>query len=75
MDYIFNDSVKSNNNFYEKNFGFTSADLLILEIKKKNRPIIQKNDFLLRKSSAVVKSNICPIDEQIYKNPKVRKNI
>lgn len=74
-----------NNNYYdidetkylEKSFGLTPADLLILEIKKPNKPIFQKSDLLLNKNfGKLKKSSVCMIDDPNYKNPKVRiKNI
>lgn len=75
MDNFLNDSLKSNNNFYEHNFGFTTADLLILEIKKPKRKKIQKNDLMLKINSNRCKNDLYLFDEEKYKDPKVRIKI
>ena len=75
------DDIKSDEKFYEKSLGFTKADLLIIEIKKPNRPIITKKDsiFKKRKNSKKLKKSLLSstnIDDHLYKDPKVRiKNI
>lgn len=53
--------------YYEKNFGLTPADLLILEIKKPNKPQLQKSGSVINR----LRKNIS-FDENKYKNPKVR---
>ena len=75
------DDIKLNDKFYEKSLGFTKADLLILEIKKPNRPIITKKDSIfkknIRKNSKKQKSSLISsnnIDDHLYKDPKVRIN-
>ena len=57
---------------FEKNLGLTPADLLILEIKKPNKPIFQKTDIIVRKNTNKNKKGSISLDEPIYKDPKVR---
>ena len=67
--------------YHEKSFGLTPAELLIVEIKKPKRPIIQKSqqDSILRKNSKNYNKNTTVVnnsDDNKYKDPKVRlKNI
>ena len=75
------DDIKLDEKFYEKSLGFTKADLLILELKKPNRPIIPKKDSIfkknIRKNSKKLKQNLFSSnnsDDHLYKDPKVRKN-
>ena len=75
------DIINSNTNFYEKGLGFTKADLLIIEIKKPNRPIITKKDSIFkkntRKNSKKLKKSLLSSnnnDDHQYKDPKVRIN-
>ena len=72
---MYNDSVKSNNNNFEKSLGFTPADLLILEIKKPNRPSMQKGESNSRKNTLHHKNSFFSIDDHKYKDPKVRIKI
>ena len=58
--------------YFEKNLGLTPADLLILEIKKPNKPIFQKTDIIVRKNTNKNKKGSISLDEPIYKDPKVR---
>ena len=58
--------------FYEKSLGLSPADLLVIEIQKPNRPIIQKNELILRKNSFKNIKRYISLDETKYKNPKVR---
>ena len=58
--------------YYEKSLGLSPADLLVIEIKKPNRPIIQKKGLILRKSSFKNIESYTFIDEPKYKDPKVR---
>ena len=64
-----------NTKFYEKSLGFSPADLLILEIKKPNLPVIPKKTSIFRKNSRKFEKIISfgnNIDENKYKDPKVR---
>lgn len=59
-----------------KNLGMTPADLLIIEIKKPNRPVIPKNNSIFGKNNRKMKKNF--IYKNIsnitnYKDPKVRQ--
>ncbi len=70
---------KPNTKYYEKTLGLTPADLLIIEIKKPNKPIITKNDLISRKNSSKYNKNLTFLnnnEDNLYKDPKVRiKNI
>lgn len=70
---------KPNTKYYEKTLGLTPADLLIIEIKKPNKPIIPKNDLILRKNSSKYNKSLTCLnnyEDNLYKDPKVRiKNI
>lgn len=70
---MYNYSVKSDNNNFEKSLGFTSADLLILEINKPNRPSMQRGESNSRKKLFYHKNSFLSIDDHKYKDPKVRK--
>ena len=71
---MYNDSVKSDNNNFEKSLGYTPADLLILEIKKPNRPLMQKGESNSKKNF-YHKNSFFSIDDHKYKDPKVRIKI
>ena len=70
------DILNKNNKFYEKSLGLSPADLLIIEIKKPNRPIIPKKGSIYRKNSKKFDKNLVFTnnfdDDHIYKDPKVR---
>ena len=72
---MYNDSVKSDNNNFEKSLGFTQADLLIFEINKPNRPSMQKGELNSRKNIFYHKNSFFSIDDHKYKDPKVRIKI
>ena len=71
-------NIKSNMKFYEKSLGLTPADLLIIEIKKPNKPIIPKNDISSRKNSHKHNKSFISLnsfeEHHFYKDPKVRIN-
>ena len=75
-----NSSIIYDTKFFEKNQGLTPTDLLIMEIKKPNRPQITKNQpdsfffFLLYKTNKDIIS-LNNEDDHIYKDPKVRISI
>ena len=71
---MYNDSVKSDNNNFEKSLGYTPADLLILEIKKPNRPLMQKGENNSKKNF-YHKNSFLSNDDHKYKDPKVRIKI
>ena len=71
---MYNDSVKSDNNNFEKSLGYTPADLLILEIKKPNRPLLQKGESNSKKNF-YHKNSFFSNDDHKYKDPKVRIKI
>ena len=75
-----NSSIIYDTKFFEKNQGLTPTDLLIMEIKKPNKPLITKNqqDPFCRKG--LIKSNkfilsLSNDDSHLYKDPKVRIKI
>ena len=70
---MYNYSVKSDNNNFEKSIGFTPADLLILEINKPNRPSMQRGEQNSRKNTFYHKNSFFSIDDHKYKDSKVRK--
>ncbi len=75
-----NNSIVYDTQFFEKNLGLTPTDLLIMEIKKPNRPPITKNqrDSFSRKGINKSNKNIIPLineDDHLYKDPKVRIKI
>ena len=69
------DRIKIETKFYEKSLGLTPADLLIIEIKKPNRPIIPKKNSILgknyRKNNKTILYNN-NFDDPNFKDPKVR---
>ena len=69
------DRIKIETKFYEKSLGLTPADLLIIEIKKPNRPIIPKKNSILgknyRKNNKTILYNN-NYDDPNFKDPKVR---
>jgi hypothetical protein len=71
---------KPNIKFYEKSLGLTPADLLIIELKKPNKPILPKSDLSFRKNSSRHNRSLLTLnnfeEDHFYKDPKVRiKNI
>ena len=75
-----NSSIVYDTKFFEKNLGLTPTDLLIMEIKKPNRPQIAKNqpDSFFRKGLNKTNKNIISLnneDDHLYKDPKVRISI
>jgi hypothetical protein len=75
-----NSSIVYDIKFFEKNKGLTPTDLLIMEIKKPNRPQITKNqpDSILRKGVNKSNTNIFSLkneEDHLYKDPKVRISI
>ena len=64
------DKIKLSTKFYEKSLGLTPADLLIIEIKKPNRPITTKKNSIIRKNSR--KCNKSIFSENNYKNPNCK---
>ena len=64
--------------FYEKSLGLIPAKLLIIEIKKPNRPVIPKKNSILGKNyrknnKTIVYNN--NFDDPNFKDPKVRTKI
>ena len=77
MDDKQDDKIKLSTKFYEKSLGLTPADLLIIEIKKPNRPITTKKNSIIRKNSRKYNKSILydnNYENPNYKDPKVRIN-
>ncbi len=77
MDDKQDDNIKSTSKFYEKSLGLTPADLLIIEIKKPNKPVITKKNSILRKNSKWNNRSLFYVnnyENPKYKDPKVRIN-
>ena len=71
-----NSSIVYDTKFFEKSLGLTPTDLLIMEIKKPNRPQITES-FSRKGLNKSSKNNISlnNEDDHIYKDPKVRISI
>ena len=77
MDDKQDEKMKISTKFYEKSLGLTPADLLIIEIKKPNRPFVTKKNSIIRKNSRRYNKSVfydSNYENSNYKDPKVRIN-
>lgn len=75
MEEKHDDKIKSETKYYMKNLGLTPADLLIIEIKKPNRPVIPKKNSIFGKNNRKIKKSFIynnNSNDSNYKDPKVR---